>query len=190
MPDRLTGAVRRWFALVGAMATVASVGAFGYTERELWAWRSIGALSLVVVSLALTAQEAYHARVAAENRTHMPPGGGTPMQLPVAYQADALRQVIARVSQTQDTLDYQVLDSVLKNPPAHGPIRSTSRCRSACAMRAWTSLWRTGSWSGSTSSHGGSLGALGAEWLLSRRDSRSALETERETRESPWCATT
>ena len=53
----LGGAVRRWVALVSGAATVAGIATFAITEHIGWAWLTIGALLLLVVSLAWTAHD-------------------------------------------------------------------------------------------------------------------------------------
>ena len=113
----LPGTVRRWLDLIGAVLTVASIVAFAATSRYILAWVAIGLLLTLVVSLALTAREEHTARVKAESRTHPPPGGGVPLVAPVDYQVAALRQVIARISETTTGFSRSTVDGVLQNLP-------------------------------------------------------------------------
>jgi hypothetical protein len=54
-----TGTVRRWFALVGGVLTVASGVIFAATERRYWAWLTIVLLVLLVVALAWNSHDAH-----------------------------------------------------------------------------------------------------------------------------------
>jgi hypothetical protein len=126
----LGGTVRRWFALVSLVATAAGIATFALTEHIAWAWLAIGALLLLVISLAWTASDEHRRRITAENRPHQPPGGGIPLYAPVDYQVNALRQVVPRVAETINPFGYMEVEETLKNMPRQGvdhvyePLRS------------------------------------------------------------------
>lgn len=62
----LGGTVRRWFALMGGLATITGVVGFVATSGLPWAWLTIGALTLLVVSVGWTARDEHRARLALE----------------------------------------------------------------------------------------------------------------------------
>ncbi len=115
---------RRWFALVGALATAVSVVGFAVSEWRWWAWIAIGGLALLVISLAWTLRDTLGALKRAETSLattpHRPPGGGTPLVPPVEYQVDALRHAVASISKSQLTFDIRELSEVMKNLPRTG----------------------------------------------------------------------
>ncbi len=49
-----------------------------------------------------------------------PPGGAVPHRAPVEYQVNALRQIIAKISETMTEFDFTSLDAMLKNHPRTG----------------------------------------------------------------------
>jgi hypothetical protein len=135
----LAKAGRRWFGLVVGIVSAAGVVGFATTARLYWAWLAIAALALLALSFALTAREEHNRRVAGEAHPHQPPGGGDPIISPVDYQVAALRQVLARISETTLSLDWRTLDGVLQNLPRSGadplyePLR-VSRCAEGIAQ--------------------------------------------------------
>ncbi len=116
----LGGTVQRWFALVSVVATVVGVATFAVTEHLKWAWLAIAGLLLLAASLAWTAHDEHRKRIAADEATHRPPGGGIPLLSPVEYQVNALRHVIPRLSEVMDRFGYMELDAVMKNLPRRG----------------------------------------------------------------------
>jgi len=116
----LGGTVRRWFALVGVLLTLAGIGALVSEAGRQWAWLAIGGLALLVVSLGWTARDEHQHRVAAEDLPHRPPGDGIPLYAPVDYQVNALRQVLPRVAETISPFGYWEVEETLKNMPRRG----------------------------------------------------------------------
>lgn len=64
--DWLTGTVRRWVALVGAVLTLSGAIGYAVSDRRLWAWLAILALVLLAVALAWNARDAQRALAAAD----------------------------------------------------------------------------------------------------------------------------
>ena len=62
----LSKAGRRWFDLVAGIASLATIVAFALTTQYVFAWVALGAMFLLVVSVALTARDEHAARLAAE----------------------------------------------------------------------------------------------------------------------------
>jgi hypothetical protein len=107
-----------WWALVvgvvlGGIGLVAFIDQF----RRHWYWLAIVAL---VIALAGSVRAYHRLRLAAcaapsPLREVPPPGGGAPHVPPLDYQVNALRQIIAKLSETTTEFGYQDLDSMLKN---------------------------------------------------------------------------
>jgi putative flippase GtrA len=55
----LGGTVRRWFELMGVLATLASIAAFAVTSEYALAWVAIAVAVLLAVSFAWTARDEY-----------------------------------------------------------------------------------------------------------------------------------
>jgi hypothetical protein len=116
----LGGTVRRWVSLVGLGLTLAGIAALVAEAGRQWAWLAIGGLVLLVVSLGWTARDEHRRRVAAEEATHQPPGGGLPMYAPAAYQVTALHQVVPRISEAMTEFGLLELQETMKNLPRRG----------------------------------------------------------------------
>jgi len=116
----LGGMVRRCGALLSVAATVVGIATFAVTEHLTWAWLAIGGLAVFATGAAWTANDEHDKRVALEAMQHQPPGGGLPLVAPVDYQVIALRQVIARISETTQDFGRAALDDVLQNLPRTG----------------------------------------------------------------------
>jgi hypothetical protein len=71
--DWLSGTVRRWGALLGAVATIIVIATFAAAEHLSWTWPVIGGLVLLAVAAAATASGEHRKRLAAEGQ-----GQGTP----------------------------------------------------------------------------------------------------------------
>lgn len=108
-----------WAVVVGlVLGGVALVQVIKQLHRYL-PWVLVAALGVALVGSFL----AYHrerqrrtaAQAAAQVREVPPPGGGIPHVAPVDYQVRALRQIIAKLSETLSEFDYSSLDAVLKN---------------------------------------------------------------------------
>lgn len=111
----LTGPVRRWYGLVTAGAALAGVGVYVATARREWAWLAIGALVLLVVSLAWSLHDEYYRRVRSEEET------GRSLELRnrlglLARQADAMSHLCLAPpapGQSQQALDQELLHAYL-----------------------------------------------------------------------------
>jgi hypothetical protein len=106
-----------WGLVVGVVLGCVALVAFIDQFHRYWYW-----LVIVGVTIALAGSvRAYHrlrlATYAAllPRREIPPPGGGTPHVAPVEYQVNALRQIIAKLSQTMTDFGVQNLDNMLKN---------------------------------------------------------------------------
>ena len=127
----VVGTVQRCIAVIGLASTLAGVVTLAVTAHQHWAWLAIGGMALIMVGVAWTARDEHQRRIALENATHKPPGGGLPVYPPVEYQVDALRQVIPRLAEAGLTeFGYRELEETLKNLPRQGtdplfePLRS------------------------------------------------------------------
>jgi hypothetical protein len=108
-----------WAAVVGlALGGVALAQAVEQLHLYL-PWVLVVALAVALVGSFF----AYHgerqrritAQTAAPVREVAPPGGAAPHVAPVDYQVRALRQIIAKLSETLTEFDYTSLDAVLMN---------------------------------------------------------------------------
>jgi hypothetical protein len=111
-------AVRQCFGVVGALMTL--VGVITLFGHHRLTWLVITGLAVLAAVFALIAYDEHRRRLNAETRLHQPPGGGLPLLAPVEYQVTALRQVIARVTETRDEIDLGTIAEVLKNLPRTG----------------------------------------------------------------------
>jgi hypothetical protein len=57
---------------VGTVLSVASIAAYAYSDRQLWAWMAIVLFGVLAVSFAWTARDEYHLRVKAEGLNARP----------------------------------------------------------------------------------------------------------------------
>jgi hypothetical protein len=108
-------AVRQCFAVIGALMTI--VGVITLFGHHRLTWLVITGLAVLLAVFALIAYDEHRRRVQVEARSHQPPGDGLPLVPPVDYQVTALRQLVARVGETQQNFDLGMVGEVLKNLP-------------------------------------------------------------------------
>jgi hypothetical protein len=115
--------VQKCLALIGTAVTVISVVLFAVTDREWAAWIAIGGLLAIIISMYLVLREEHAARIKAESeRTEVrPPGHRVAFMAPVEYQVNALRQVIAKMTEAGMTeFEYFDLDLMVQKLPRTG----------------------------------------------------------------------
>ncbi len=118
-----TRAVSRWWwAALSVLLTGEALALFVGQFRHFILWIVIVALEIALMGsfVAYRNLRLRTTSLAAPPVPHIPPGGGAPAVPPVDYQVAALRQIVAKMSETMIEVTFSSLQAMLLNHPRTG----------------------------------------------------------------------
>jgi hypothetical protein len=139
-----------WWGVIAGAALVSLVNQF----HRYWPWIIVAALAIALVGSFL----AYHrlrlaSRSVIQTRQEvLPPGGGTPRLAPTEYQAKAMRQIVAKLSETTTEFGYSDVNAMLLNyartgtDPVYEPLHAISAKEGLDRLSALGEITELGNW--------------------------------------------
>jgi hypothetical protein len=111
-----------WWGAISVLLTGEALVLFIGQSRHFILWVMIAALEIALMGsfVAYRNLRSRTALLAATSAAHLPPGGGAPAIPPVDYQVAALRQIVAKISETMTEVGFSTLQAVLLNHPRSG----------------------------------------------------------------------
>ena len=111
-----------WWAAISVLLTGEALALFVGQFRHFILWIVIAALEIALMG-SFVAYRNLRLRMTSLSATpvpHIPPGGGAPAVPPVDYQVAALRQIVAKISETMTEVTFSSLQAMLLNHPRTG----------------------------------------------------------------------
>ncbi len=111
-----------WWAAVSVLLTGEALALFIIQFQHFILWIFIVALEIGLIA-SFVAYRKLKLRTTSLAETagpHIPPGGGAPAVPPVDYQVAALRQIVAKISETMPDVTFSSLRAVLLKQPRTG----------------------------------------------------------------------